>query len=244
MPEWHLLIAGLGTLSVIGIGWQPLRIAAPLFILAVSLLLAHAALNAQAAFTGSKSGVFSNLPRWMLTALLHLLQPTARLSGRITGGLYPWRRRETRAFKMPFPGNYSARCADWHEAEDALREFEDVLKAEISSVVAGDSFAPWDLEVRGGIFGGNRIIMAIEDIGSERQLIRVRWWPVFPLQLTLFVSLFAALALAAAIDHAAIASALLACLTLGVLLRACWEAGTVCAVIEELLKCTVRDPPL
>jgi len=239
MPEWHLLVAGLAMLSVVGIFWQPLRIAAPLLILAVSLSLAHAGLNAQAAFTGRKSGIFSNLPRWMLTALLHLLQPIARLSGRMTAGLDPWRRRQTRASRLPFPGNYSALCADWHEAQDALQAFEDGLKAEISSVVVGDSFAPWDLEVRGGIFGGKQIIMAIEDIGLDRQLIRVRWWPVFPLQVILFVSLFAALALGAAIDHAPIASALLACLTLGVLLRAGWEAGAIGALIEELLKRTI-----
>jgi len=107
----------------------------------------------------------------------------------------------------------------------------------------GDSFAPWDLEVRGGIFGGKQIVMAIEDIRMDRQLIRVRWWPVFPLQVILLVSLFAALALGAAIDHASIASALLGCLALGILLRAGWEAGTIGALIEELLKCTVCDPP-
>jgi len=242
MPEWHLLVAGLAMLSIVGIVWQPLRIAAPLLILAVNLSLANAGLNARAAFTGSKSGIFSSLPRWMLTALLHLLQPIARLSGRITASLHPWRRSQTRGSKLPFPGSYSALCADWHEAENALQKFEEALKAEISSVIGGDSFAPWDLEVRGGIFGGKQIIMAIEDIGLDRQLIRVRWWPVFPVQVILLVSLFAALALAAAIDHAAIASALLTCLTLGVLLRAGWEAGTVGVLIEELLRRTARDP--
>jgi hypothetical protein len=179
----------------------------------------------------------------MLTTLLHLLQPIARLSGRITAGLRPWRRRQARGSKLPFPGNYSALCADWREAENALQEFEEALKAEISSVVVGDSFAPWDLEVRGGIFGGKEIIMAIEDIGLDQQLIRVRWWPVFPLQVILFVSLCAALALAAAIDHAAVASVLLASLALTVLVRAGWEAGTIGALIEELLRRTVRGPP-
>ena len=85
--------------------------------------------------------------------------------------------------------------------------------------------------------------MAIEDIGLDRQLIRVRWWPVFPLQVILFVSLFAGLGLGAAIDHAAIASALLWGLTLVVLVRAGWEAGNIGALIEELLKRTVRDSP-
>ena len=243
LPEWHLLIAALAMLSIVGFVWEPLRITAPLLILAVSLSLAHAGLNAQAALTDSKLGIFSNLTRWMLTALLHLLQPIARLSGRITASLHPWCRRQTRGSKLPFPGSYSSLYADWHKAENVLHEFEEALKAEISSVVVGDSFAPWDLEVRGGIFGGKQIIMAIEDIGLGRQLIRVRWWPVFPLQVILLASLFTALALGAAIDHASIASALLAFLALGILLRAGWEAGTIGALIEELLKCTVCDLP-
>jgi len=242
MPEWHLLVAGLVMLSIVGIVWQPLRIVAPLLVLTVCLSLAHASLNAQAAFTGSNSGIFSNIPRWMLTTLLHLLQPIARLSGRIAAGLHPWRRRQRRGSKLPFPGNYSELCADWHEAQNLLQQFEDALKTEVSFVVVGDSFASWDLEVRGGIFGGKQIVMAIEDIGLDRQLIRVRWWPVFPLQVILFVSLFAALALGAAIDHAAVASALLGSLALGVLLRAGWEAGTIGALIEDLLTRRVRDP--
>jgi O-antigen biosynthesis protein len=243
MPEWHLLVAGLAMLSIVGIVWQALRIAAPLLVLAVSLSLAHAGLNAYAAITGSKSGMFWNFPRWMLTALLHLFQPIARLSGRIIAGLHPWRRKQARGSKFPFPGNYSALCTDWHEAEDALQRFEYALRAEVSSVVVADSFAAWDLEVRGGIFGGKQIIMAIEDIGLDQQLIRVRWWPVFPLQVVLFVSLCAVLALAAAIDHAAVASVLLAFLALAVLLRAGWEAGTIGVLIEELLTRTVRAPP-
>jgi hypothetical protein len=174
---------------------------------------------------------------------LHLLQPIARLSGRITAGLHPWRRRQTRGPKLPFPGNYSALCADWHEAENNLKEFEDALKAEVSFVIVGDSVAAWDLEVRGGIFGGKQIIMAIEDLGSNRQLVRVRWWPAFPPHAILFASLFAVLALGAAIDHAAIASALLAFVTLGVFVRAGWEAGTIGALIEELLKRPAHDSP-
>ena len=242
MPEWHLLVAGLVMLSIVGIVWQPLRIVAPLLVLTVCLSLAHASLNAQAAFTGGNSGIFSNIPRWMLTTFLHLLQPIARLSGRIAAGLHPWRRRQRRGSKLPFPGNYSELCADWHEAQNLLQQFEDALKTEVSFVVVCDSFASWDLEVRGGMFGGKQIVMAIEDIGLDRQLIRVRWWPVFPLQVILFVSLFAALALGAAIDHAAVASALLGSLALGVLLRAGWEAGTIGALIEDLLTRRVRDP--
>ena len=237
VPDWYLLAFGLALLSIVGVVWPPLRTALPLLILTLSLLFAHAGLNAgHATLDVRQSAIFSNLRRRILTTLLHLLQPIARLNGRICAGLHPWRGKQTRRFKLPLPGDYSALCANWRQAEKKLQDFEDALRAELSFVIVGGSFAAWDLEVRGGILGGKRIGMAIEDLGSNRQLVRVRWFPVFPLQVILFVILFAALALGAAIDHSFIASALLATITLGVASRAGWEAGTVTAMIEDILK--------
>jgi hypothetical protein len=39
------------------------------------------------------------------------------------------------------PGNYSSLCTVSHQAENALQEFEETLKAEPSSIVVRDSFA-------------------------------------------------------------------------------------------------------
>jgi hypothetical protein len=77
------------------------------------------------------------------------------------------------------------------------------------------------------------MLMATEDLSPSRQLVRVRTWPVFPLQAMVLVCLFAALALGAAWDHAWFPSSLLALFAFGVVLRAGWEAGTVNSVVER-----------
>src|SRR5204863_9148075 len=94
MPEWYLIIAGLAAGSLLGIIWRPLLLALPLLVLAVGALLFHAATGgARAARPYAADGRLRRMKRCTLTQLLHLLQPLARLSGRIGHGLTPWRRR-------------------------------------------------------------------------------------------------------------------------------------------------------
>jgi len=236
IPEWYLLIGGLGMLSAIGIFWPPLWIASPLLILALFFSLAHGALNAaHASFQIPPESRFEILRHRFLTALLHIFQPVARLSGRISAGVCPWRERQIRGFTLPSPREFSSICADWNEAQTKLREFEQAIRNELSFVIVGGSFANWDLELRGGILGGTRMLMAIEDLGPRQQLVRVRFWPIFPLQAIVAVCLLAALAQGAALDRSWFPSALLALSALGITLRGGWEAGKVSSLVERVL---------
>jgi hypothetical protein len=79
------------------------------------------------------------------------------------------------------------------------------------------------------------MLMATEDLGPSQQLVRVRSWPVFPVQAIVLVCLLAALALGAAWDRVWFPSSLLALSALVVAVRAGWEAGTVSAVVERVL---------
>src|SRR5207248_454971 len=99
MPEWYLMIATLATIAVFSAVWRPFQLAVPLLAVAIVPPLAQAWLSAMRAS-------FPDLPaaRWptrvrrrLLTALLHLAQPLARLRGRLNEGLTPWRRRGTPA---------------------------------------------------------------------------------------------------------------------------------------------------
>jgi len=244
LPEWYLLIGCLGILSAIGVFWRPLRIVFPALILALLISLVSAALNAaHASFHLGAGRKFKVLRRWLMATLLHLLQPIARLSGRISAGLHPWCKDRFRGFRIPFTREYSSMCGDWNEAQKNIREFEEALREELWFVIVGGSFANWDLEVRGGIFGGNRVLMATEDFGPSRQLLRVRSWPVFPHPAIVFVCLVAALALVAAWDRAWFPSVLLALSAFGVALRAFWEAGTVSSLVERALtRCSLISP--
>ena len=129
-----------------------------------------------------------------------------------------------------------APCGDRNRAEAKAREFEEALHEELSPVRTGGPYDGWDLELRGGILGGQRILVATEDLGSGGQLVRVRSWPVFPLPAMALVCLLAALAAGAAWDHAWFAMALLAVSGLGITLRAVWESGTVGSLVERALK--------
>src|SRR5262249_31284909 len=146
---------------------------------------------------------------WLLVTLLHFLQPIARLSGRISAGLHPWRKDRFRGFTIPSSREYSSMCGGWDEAQKNIREFEEALQEKLWFVIVGGSFANWDLEIRGGILGGNRMLMATDDLGPSGQLLRVRSWPVFPLPAIVLVCLAAALALVAVWDGAWFPSVLL-----------------------------------
>src|SRR5262245_48494906 len=94
LPEWYLLAAFLGGLAGLSTDWAPLRIALPLFGVAVAALLVQAAKSAARARLRrdgrSRRRLFELRA---LVALLHLAQPAARLWGRLRHGLDPWRIR-------------------------------------------------------------------------------------------------------------------------------------------------------
>jgi hypothetical protein len=62
---------------------------------------------------------------------------------------------------------------------------ENVLRSSKLVVYRGSDFDRWDLEVRGGLLGGARLLTGVEEHGAGKQLVRVKiWsrvsWPVYP----------------------------------------------------------------
>src|SRR6266511_2159664 len=88
MPEWYLLIALLGVLSLLSFFWAPLVICVPLLGLAVGAPLVQAGrCAARVCFAHAPPTRLGRMKLRLLTACLHLLQPPARLSGRLRHGL-------------------------------------------------------------------------------------------------------------------------------------------------------------
>src|SRR3970282_517186 len=90
-------------------------------------------------------------------------------------------------------------------------------------VICGGDFDPWDLHVRGGLLGAARGLVAVEEHGGGRQMIRlsVRPWSPFPV--------VAVLAGLSTLSIVAFADAALL-------------AGTILALLTVLLGCTaIRD---
>jgi GT2 family glycosyltransferase len=226
MPEWYLLIASLVTLSLVGVLWQPVLWA---LLPAAAAAIATIALSTQAAGAArfpNVSGQRSAFSLRALTAVLILIQPAARLSGRLWCGLSPWRRFTASAMTVPWPRNIAVWSERWLTAESWLSSVEQTLRKSSATVRRGGGFDRWDLEVRTGMLAAARLRMAIEEHGAGRQMVRFRIWPTvasIPLSLGILLASMAALALS---NDAIGASAIFASATLFV----CWSVARGCGV--------------
>src|SRR2546429_7854036 len=179
MPEWYLVIITLIAISALGTLSTPLLFALPVAAWALALPLLQAGVSAaRASFAGApRSGSAEMFRLRGLTALLHLLQPLARLRGRLAGGLTLWRRGRMRGLAFPRPRTFRLWTEQWQAHEERLRSLKEALRANQAIVQAGGDYDRWDLEVRGGMFGATRVLVAVEEHGHGRQLLRLRPWP-------------------------------------------------------------------
>ena len=178
MPEWYLAILTLALLSALGSEWSPLLVALPLLGLAVAAVLVQAGASAaRARFREGNRSPRAAVKFYGLTALLYLLQPAARLRGRLEHGLTPWRRRGASGVGISWwwTGNI------WRErgrtAAEHLADVSQALRRAGAVVRAGGDFDRWDLEVRLGALGATRLLMTTEEHGAGRQLLRFRTFP-------------------------------------------------------------------
>jgi GT2 family glycosyltransferase len=239
MPEWYVLVAALGGLSIIGMQWKPLLIALPLLALAIALPVLHAAMSAlHVTFTDAARTRKQLLKLRMLTACLHLLQPMARLLGRIRLGLTPWRRCGVPGISSPwpFPKSFAIWSEKWQDPISWLGSLETNLKQLRAVVMRGGDFDHWDLELRGGLLGCARVLMAVEEHGGGNQLVRFRAWPKCSTAGLLIALFFVAVATGAAIDKAWSACITLDLLALFFMVQMFRECSSAMAVVNQVLK--------
>ncbi len=203
MPEWHLMTASLAGIAALSVAWRPFKLALPLLVAAMVLPVAQAWLSAvRARFPDEPAPWSARVRRRLLTAALHLIQPLARLRGRLTEGLTPWRRRGTPRPAPLWPVTGAVWSERWQEQDQRLHAMEEGLRADGACVLRGGRHARWDLEVRSGFFGAARLLMGVEQHAGGKQLIRLRWWPTVPPRGPLLTLCFTALTAGAARDHA------------------------------------------
>jgi O-antigen biosynthesis protein len=233
MPEWYVVMLLLTTLLAAGFGWAPLRFAVlPLLGVAMVASLVQALLAGQrAAFPGGNIGRRGTRRKQALTAVLHLLQPAARLLGRLEHGLSPWRARgivrasvaqDTRAASL-----WSER---WYAPEEWVARLETGIRDHGAVVVRGGDFDAWDLRVRGGLLGAVHGVVAAEEHGAGRQLVRFRNRGVVAPIVLASLTFLVVLTTLAVLDAAWPAVAALAALTLALAVRAYRETAHARAV--------------
>ena len=245
MPEWYLIVLALASLVGLGAWWTPLLQASPLLGLAVTATLIQAGLGAARATPFSRStSPLARLKFRGLLMLLYLMQPLARLSGRVRHGLTPWRQRGPARHKLPRPESANIWSEQWRAADEWLKRVESQLSTRGLLVARGDPFGRWDLEARGGLLGAVRTLMTIEEHGAGRQLVRFRWWPrPAPVGVAVAAGL-AVLAGVAAQDQAWISCGVLAIGSFVLATRIFQECAAASEALADALTLHLRDTSL
>ena len=99
--------------------------------------------------------------------------------------------------RWPRPRTLPIFVGRWRAPEERLAALQVAMRATGGVVLHGGAYDAWDLEVRGGMFGSSRLLMAVEDSGSGTQLVRLRSWPYCSPAARALWLLFAALSLIA-----------------------------------------------
>ncbi|MFL5818319.1 MAG: glycosyltransferase [Conexibacter sp.] len=183
-PEWWLVVAALAVTSALGLLATPLLAALPLLAGALALPLW------QALATARRCDVCDRPPHLRLaggalTVLLVLMQPPARLAGRVEAGLTPWRRgcpngSRRAGFRLPRPRVVSCWYERWSPLTERVEALERGLRDGGLRVRRADGCERWELHTAAGAFGGVRLRAAVEEHGRGRQLVRVRVRPHLP----------------------------------------------------------------
>jgi glycosyltransferase involved in cell wall biosynthesis len=236
-PEWYLLVSGFAVLSLLGILWKPLLAAFPLCVIAALLPLPSLVRAARRVhFAGGRR---FGLSLWMkrgLTAFLCAMQPLARLWGRVRNGLLLG--RQFRGCGLAWPGNrrFGIWTEHWQAPDARLCAIENQLREERIVVVRGGDFDFWDLEIEGGLLGGTRLLLGVEEHGFGRQMVRVRCWPKVN-RVALGLGLLGlALSIWAAWERSWLASGALGVMGFVVLFRIFEECGRTMAAACRALK--------
>jgi len=170
MPEFYLLIIFFFILGLSGLLWPPLFIFAGFSLLGLVVLLSNILVHVrQTQFHLSSFARTRPLALASLTALLYILQPLARLHGRIRYRVLPWWKKDF-AFFWPWIWGFSYWSDAAIPADQRLLYMEHKIQGTGFFDRRSGLFDRWDLQVKGGFFGKARIYFACENHGSSQML--------------------------------------------------------------------------
>jgi GT2 family glycosyltransferase len=243
MPEWYLIVGVLAFLSAFGGFWHPLLVTLPLLALAISAPIAQAVLGGvRASFLNSPKSAFRRFSLRCLTSFLHLIQPLARLRGRLRHGLSPWRRRGLRGLSFPCWRTQVIWSERWRDTNSRIQSLETALCSKGGVAIRGGHYDRWDLAVRGGMLGCVRLFTVVEEHGAGKQLFRVRSWPKLSVLSLWLILLFSLLAVLAVYDHGWLAGAILSVMAVSFIARTYYEcAAATASVLNAIAQMEIQE---
>ncbi len=200
--EWQLTNLVLAALCAVSMFWGRLLGVLPVAVVAFVLSIVPALSAAlKVRFPASTKNLFTRFRLRVLTGLLHLMQPLTRLWSRLVYSLTAWRIRRFPTLSFPWPRMFQLWSEKWLDGTEVLLSLESVLRSGGAVVRRGGDYDSWDLEIRGGLFGGLRVYTVSENYGRGKHMLRLRSRPWFSISgagitLLLLIACFGAL-----LDH-------------------------------------------
>lgn len=241
IPEWFFVVGLLAGLSLLGLTWTPLLWTLPLLFVAILIPIVQAVICAsKVSFPTPVESISRLIALRLCSVKLHLLQPLARLFGRYQHGLTPWRKRG--GLGSPFEGRCYRQFKLWSESGRSsgqwLGKIQRSILAENVPLTCGGDFDPWDLEIRGGMMGRARLLMAVEEHGHGKQQIRFRVKSLISSWVLVLGAILGTIAALALLDNAYFVSLVLLCLLLVLIFRSRFESllamKSFCTAIQSM----------
>jgi glycosyltransferase involved in cell wall biosynthesis len=198
-PEWYLGISFLALIFLLTITWSISIIPGTLLLVGLATSISQALMNTLRVRIGAKP----RLERIRLRASifsLQLLQPLARLKGRLGSGLTPRSWRWIRTRPRFFPLTMKLWRDEWQDPNEVLKDLQNKLRDSGAVVKSGGEYDRWDLETGEGRFGGCRLLLATQSYGTGRQLLRYRIVPRYSGLVLAVCGLFAAISVGAGLS--------------------------------------------
>ena len=219
LPEWYLMVFASLFIAMLGFLWSPLLWFFPITGIAFGIILLQA-ISATSKISFKQDNEikgFSLWRRFLVTCSLYLIQPLARLMGRLELGLTLWRRRHQGSWAIPASRYFQIWSEKWQGAEGWLQALEHDLKSKGVLVKRGGVYDQWDLEIREGLYVPIRLLMMVEEHGNGRQLLRFRLWPSYNLVKIILFAFTLAIGIVAFWQQAWVAAIIFSGINLGLL---------------------------
>jgi len=173
-----------------------------------------------------------NWKYYSLIIVLHIIQPIARLTGRIKHGLTPWRVRGEIAGLRSFSFLRTQTLLHWNEAEwKGIDTWLELLEASLVQakirVKRGGDFDCWDIKAASGLFGLAKGILTVEEHGPNKQYVKFRYSTVMSKAGLTIISALLIVSILAAGEHQLPVASFLLLLSLAVAYKYFYDAVTV-----------------